>query len=795
MIPLTGKRPRAISLKISGMHCQNCALTIERELRSLDGVLEANVSFASSKALVIVEPGRLSVDELEEAFRRVGYGVEREKIKLRLREAVDPTLAARLEGELAELEGVRRASVDAATGAVTVEYLPGLASERDIVRVITDLGLRVVEEVAEPTEGPERGLRATALLGLALAAPIMLYNNHLISRMLPLGGTAQAAYLLFALATVVQLGIGRRFYQGAIRAARVGTANMDTLVSLGTTSAYLLSVWHTFPVPDWRYIYYDSSAAVIALVLLGKYLEERMRGRTSAAIRKILEAQPKTAKVIRDGEVIELPTAAVRTGDIVIVAPGERVPVDGVVVEGSSWVDESLLTGESTPVSKGPGDDVVGGSIVLESPLKVKASRVGEEAFVGRVAALVEEALERKPAIQRTVDRIAGLFAYAVMGVAAVTLAGWLALGAELGRAVINAVSVLVVACPCALGLATPTAVAVGIGRAASLGVLFRRAEAVEAASKVSCVVLDKTGTLTEGRPRVVEAWTAPGWSEGEVLALAATAEYLSPHPLAEAIVRRAVELGLEVGEPDELTVVPGAGVRATVRGRRVVVGSVRMVGGEVELDEAVKAAVNAMQSRGETVVAVEVDGDLAGILGLRDEPKRGAREAIEELKAMGLRVIMLTGDSEATARAIAAELGIDEFRAEVTPEGKVEAIAELQREGCAVAMVGDGFNDAPALSRADLGVAIGGGTDVAVEAGDVILIRDDPRDVAVALKIGRRIVRQIRQNLAWAFAYNVVLIPLAALGVLYPVYAGLAMAMSSISVTGWSLTLARYRP
>ncbi len=792
---MTEGRPRAISIKISGMHCQNCALAIERELRSLDGVMEANVSFASGKALVIAEPRRLSADELERAIRRLGYGVEREKVRLRLREAVDPTLAAKLEVELSKLEGVRRASVDAATGLVTVEYLPGFSSERDVIRVITDLGLRVTEEVTEPSEGPESGLRAMALLGLALAIPIMLCNNHIISGMMPLGGTPDSAYLLFALATAVQLGIGRRFYQGAIRAARAGTANMDTLVSLGTTSAYLLSVWHTFPVPDWRYIYYDSSAAVIAFVLVGKYLEERMRGRTSAAIRKILEAQPKTARVIRGGEVIKIPTAAVRAGDIVLVAPGERVPVDGVVVGGSSWVDESLLTGESTPVSKGPGDEVVGGSIVLESPLRVRATRVGEEAFVGRVAALVEEALERKPAIQRTVDRIAGLFAYAVMGVAGVTLAGWLAVGADLGRAVINAVSVLVVACPCALGLATPTATAVGIGRAASLGVLFRRAEAVEVASRVSCVVLDKTGTLTEGRPRVVEAWTAPGWSEGEVLTLAAAAEYLSPHPLAEAIVRRAVDLGLEVGEPEDLTVVPGAGVRATVRGRRVVVGSVSMVGREVELDDSTEAAVEAMRSRGETVVAVGVDGELAGILGLRDEPKRGARESVEELKAMGLRVIMLTGDSEATARAIAEELGIDEFRAEVTPEGKVEAIAELQEEGCAVAMVGDGFNDAPALSRADLGVAIGGGTDVAVEAGDVILIRDDPRDVAAALKIGRRVVRQIRQNLAWAFAYNVVLIPLAASGILYPVYAGLAMAMSSISVTGWSLTLARYRP
>ena len=810
------KKKESLTLKIGGMHCANCALTVEKALREIEGVEQADVSFATEKAFVTLDPSVAEISDLEHAVEGTGYRVAREKVRLKVSGLADASDARGVERTLSSMEGVKRASVDHISGYASVEYNSALISLADISRTLDSLGFRVVgEEFAVSVEQREaKRLKRLAALGMALTIPVMIYSHgSMLLReyvtFLPLLGQPASAYLLFVLSSVVQVLIGGRFYLGAIRAARMRTANMDTLVALGTTAAFLLSVRYTFPTPNWDYIYYDSSVAVLSFVLLGKYFEAKMKGRTSAVVKRILELRPKRARVIRDGSELEISVEAIKPGDLMVVRPGERVPTDGLVVGGRSAVDESMVTGESIPVEKKAGEEVIGGSVNREGSLKVEATKVGADTFISQVAKLVEDALGRKPPIQRIVDRVAGYFTFGVISVALLTFALWyLLVGVEFARALLYTVAVLVVACPCALGLATPTAITVGMGKGAEYGIFIKNGDAIETASKLDLLVFDKTGTLTRGEPQVVD-WAVVRpiiamnptsnrtgrTSEELLLSLAATAEKNSEHPLAEAIVRRAEEAGVEIAEPVDFISIPGKGVRAKYDDMNLLVGSVKLMAEKgVEMNGAEEVADKMMED-GKTVVGVAVDGRIFGLLGLMDTPRKEALGALSALKHMGLEVTMITGDNERTAKAIAKQLEIGEVLANVLPGDKATEIAELQERGKVVGMIGDGVNDAPALTQADVGFAIGSGTDIAIEAGDVVLVRDDLNDVVASVQLSKRTVRQVMQNLGWAFLYNTVLIPVAALGRLYPVYAGIAMALSSISVTSWSLLMKRYVP
>ncbi|HEX2557882.1 MAG TPA: heavy metal translocating P-type ATPase [Nitrososphaera sp.] len=794
---------RRTLLKVGGMHCAGCVNSIQRYVSALQGVSKVEVNLANERAVVEYDPSKIKVDAIEKAIKEAGYRVVYEKVILGIEGITDSSDAQRLEQSIGQMEGVRAVSVNYGSSQASVEYNPVLASLADIRKKIADSGYSVSSEAAQASaqDIEARKLRTLFFIGLVFTVPVVLFSYPEVFRFVPLAGTDAAAYIAFAAASIVQFIPGSRFYAGAFRIARLKSANMDTLVVLGTTTAYAFSALHTFPSPSWHSIYYDASALVITFIILGKYLEIKTKGRTSSIIRKMLELQPRAARVKKgDGTEVETPIELIQSGDIIIARPGERIPVDSVVVQGESAVDESMVNGESIPAHKKAGDRVIGGTVNTEGMLLVKATKVGADSFLSQVVRLVEDAMGKKPAMQKMVDRVAGYFAYAVMIIAAATFVGWYLLApGDLGSAIIPAVAILVVACPCALGLATPTAIMVGMGKGASNGVIFKSGDSIETLSKVSVAVFDKTGTLTTGRPSVTdivqlqEVLPAAGSvqaGEQQVLELAATAEQWSEHPLAKAIVARAKSNNIQPKDVDDFQATPGLGVTAAYRGTKIRVGSPGFIDANSSAD-----IVDKMQREGKTVVLVSVDSRVVGAIGLLDTPKQGAMEAIAELKSLGIEPVMLTGDNMMTAKEIARMVGIERVFAGVLPSGKVDVVKKLQQEGNKVAMIGDGINDAPALTAADVGIAIGSGTDLAVEAGNVVLIRDDIRDVVSSVRIARKIVSKIRQNLIYAFAYNVVLIPVAAVGLLYPALAGLAMAASSVSVTASSLALRRWSP
>ena len=587
------------------------------------------------------------------------------------------------------------------------------------------------------------------------------------------------------------------------------SANMDTLVVTGTTAAYLFSVFNTFPTPAWHNIYFDASAIVITFIILGKYLENKTKGKASSIIKMMLELQPKTARIKRDGKEIEIPIEQIKPGDMMIIRPGEKIPVDSVVVEGHSAVDESMITGESMPVEKKPSDLVIGGTINREGALVVRAEKVGSDTMLSQIVHLVEDAMGRKPPMQRLVDKVAGYFAIIVLIVAAVTFMSWYFVAPpgehHIALALIPAVAILVVACPCALGLATPTAVMVGMGKGAQHGVIFKGGDALEMLSKIKVAVFDKTGTLTEGKPQVIDLLSlkqitlADGNvttnSEEKILEIAGIAEKNSEHPLAKSIVQKARELNLDLPDPSDFVAIPGKGVKATYNGNTILVGSPKQLESEGIKIKTAEEFISRFQQEGKTVVLVAFDNQLIGLISLLDSPKQSAKAALRSLKNHGVEIVMLTGDNEKTASTIAKELSIDRVVANVMPSDKVEVIRDLQSTGKKVAMIGDGINDAAAIMQSDVGIAIGSGTDVALEAGKIVLIRDDLRSVVAAIEISKKTVSKIRQNLFYAFAYNTILIPVAGLGLLYPALAGLAMAASSVSVTLSSLSLKRWTP
>ncbi|MEO0743519.1 MAG: heavy metal translocating P-type ATPase [Bacteroidota bacterium] len=748
------------TLSVQGMTCAACSGRVERALGKVPGVVEATVNLATERATVRFRPAEVARLDLDQVVRDAGYDV------ISVAEAVSDDIPAREDAEQEARAQERR----------SLQRRLWIAAGFTLPIVLLDMGAMLVTPVHE------------ALMALL---PMQTWR-----------------FVFFALASVVQFGPGLRFYRTGWAAVRHGAPDMNTLVALGTSAAYGYSVVATFLPsilpPGANHVYYEASATVITLILVGKYLEALAKGRTSEAIRALLRLQPDTARVERSGQYVETLIAEVVVGDRVQVRPGERVPVDGVVIEGRSFVDEAMLTGEPVPVEKGEGDLVVGGTVNQAGSFTLRATQVGANTVLQQIIRMVEAAQGSKPAVQALADRVVAVFVPIVLIIAASTFAVWLAVGPDpaLTYALVAAVSVLIIACPCAMGLATPTAVMVGTGKAAQLGVLFRRGEALQTLTEVEVVALDKTGTLTEGRPTLTDVVTASGFEDDEVLRLVAAVEARSEHPIAAALMRAAEERGLDAPDVSGFTATPGFGVAGAIEGRAIVVGADRFMAQQGLDVDAFAAVAERLAAEGKTPLYAAIDGHLAAILAVADPVKPTTPAAIASLRGLGLRVAMVTGDTATTAHAIAARLGIDDVRAEVLPADKAEAVQALQHGARRVAFVGDGINDAPALAQADVGVAIGTGTDIAIEAADLVLMGDDLRGLTRSLGLATATLRTIRQNLFWAFAYNVVLIPVAA-GVLYPltgtllspVFAAAAMGLSSVFVLANALRLRRWTP
>jgi Cu+-exporting ATPase len=790
--PTTGP---TFDLPITGMSCASCVGRVEKALASVPGVTAASVNLATETASIHTE-AKVPTATLVAAVQRAGYDVASRSHTLRIGDMTCASCVARVEKALLKLPGVLSASVNLATEQAQVLTLSALPIA-SLVAAVEAAGYQASaagDAAPVPKEWPEWWPVALAgLLTLPLTVPMLLapFGVHW---MLP--GVWQ-----WLLATPVQFGLGARFYIAGWKAVRAGAGNMDLLVALGTTAAYGLSLWLLFApgAGAMPHLYFESSAVVITLVLLGKWLEARAKRQTTDAIRSLNALRPTTARVQRDGVELELPAEQVRVGDSVVVRPGERLPVDGVVLEGRSHADESLITGESLPVAKAPGDRVTGGAINGEGLLVLRTTNVGAETTLARIVRLVESAQAAKAPIQRVVDRVSAVFVPVVLGIAVLTFVGWLAWAGDWQAGLVNAVAVLVIACPCALGLATPTAIMAGTGVAARHGILVKDVLALEVAHAVGKVAFDKTGTLTEGRPVLAALLPAMGHDAASLLRGAAALQQGSEHPLARAVMARAAADGLAVPVASGQHALPGRGVAGVAEGRQLTLASSRLLT-EWGVDAGpLQTEANTLEADGRTLSWL-LEGEagaatLIGLLAFGDTVKPAAVAAVARLRAMGVGVVMLTGDNAGSAAAVARELGIDEVRANVLPEAKAEAVAALKAGGVRVAMVGDGINDAPALAAADVGIAMGTGTDVAMNVAGITLMRGDPRLVADAIDVSRRTMAKIRQNLFWAFAYNVVGIPLAAFGLLNPVVAGAAMALSSVSVVSNALLLRRWRP
>ncbi|HUG15569.1 MAG TPA: heavy metal translocating P-type ATPase, partial [Thermomicrobiales bacterium] len=841
--PETNAASREARLPITGMTCASCVRRVEKALEKVDGVQRASVNLATERATVAYDPERVTTDALVQAVTKAGYGVgdiavdepvpampapiapdeQTGEADFPIEGMTCASCVRRVERALTKVEGVSEATVNLATERARVHFNPAIATPDALRAAIEKAGYKVGEQappvpasapaISAPAAEPEDRLEARrqreiddlrrkwqVSLGIGAAMMALMYVDIGVSM------TTLAPLLLIA-AAVVQFWAGRVFYTAAWAAAKHGSTNMNTLVAIGTSVAFGYSAFVTL-WPDLSdrlgfpfYLYYETAAIIVALILMGRWLEARAKKQTGGAIRALMGLQARTARVIRDGVEHDIPIEAVRVGDLVRVRPGEKAPVDGVIVEGASAIDESMLTGESIPVEKAPGDEVIGATINKTGSFVFRATKVGRDTTLAQIVRLVEDAQGSKAPMQRLADTISGYFVPVVLVLALLAFTAWLLFGPSLIFAVTVAIAVLIIACPCALGLATPTAIMVGTGKAAEHGILVRGGEALEMTRRITAIVLDKTGTLTRGKPAVTRIIATNGLSENDLLRLAASAEVPSEHPLGEAIVARASELRLDLPNAQRFQSITGKGVEAHVDGRHMLIGNRALLEQHAIDMNGLGEQADDLARRGATPMYVAIDGQAAGLIAVADTLRPESAEAVSQLKALGLEVWMLTGDNRATADAIAREVGIEHVLAEVLPVQKAAKVQELQAQGKVVAMVGDGINDAPALAQADLGISIGTGTDVAMAASDITLVGGDLRNIVTAIALSRKTVSTMKQGLFWAFAYNVLLIPVA-MGVLYPAFAILlnpvlaaaAMAMSSVSVVTNALRLRRFR-
>ena len=814
---------KTLTVPVLGMTCANCVASVERNAKKVNTVADAAVNFASERLSINYDPAVSTAKEvLTDVIARVGragYSVPTDTVELPLLGMTCANCANTIQRRLTKVEGVLNAEVNYANERATVEFVPGVTSYSDLVAAVRKAGYDVVETAASAASDDAEAMARAAelhhqqirlLVGVLFSLPLFLLS---MARDFSLVGDwahePWVNWLFLALATPVQFYVGWDYYVGAYKSLRNGSANMDVLVAMGSSVAYVYSVAvlialtlgnHTLG----HHVYFETAAVIITLIVLGKLLEVRAKGQTSAAIKKLIGLQAKTARVVRNGEERDIPIAEVVKHDLVLVRPGEKIPVDGMVTDGHSAVDESMITGESLPVEKAVGDTVIGATINKQGLLKFKATKVGKETALAQIIRLVEQAQGSRAPIQRVVDQVAAYFVPAVIGLAVLTFLVWWFVGGDFVPALIRLTAVLVIACPCAMGLATPTSIMVGVGKGAENGILFKNSAALEQAHKLTAIVLDKTGTITKGQPSVTDV-VASGQvvlTSDELLRLAASAERGSEHPLGESIVRSAKERGLALSEPVAFEGIAGHGIAATVDGHKVLLGNLRLMQREGVHLNGLAPKAEALQAAAKTAMWLAVDGQASALIGVADTIKDGSKEAVAALHKLGLTVVMMTGDNEATAQAIAKEVGIDRIFAEVLPGDKAKHVTKLQAEGYKVAMVGDGINDAPALAQADVGIAIGTGTDVAIETADVTLMRGDLRSVPQALALSKATMRNIKQNLIWAFGYNIALIPIAAgilapfpwapdfLRQLHPILAAGAMAFSSISVVSNALRL-----
>ena len=787
-------------LKIKGMTCASCANAIERSLKKTDGVSNARVNFASETAHIDYYPDKVTLNTLQTAIESAGdYHIVTERADFKLIGMTCSSCVKTIERALKSVPGVISANVNFATERAIVEFIPNLTNKELLIKSVKDSGYNAIDESKLDKEKEKSDkeiihLKVKLALGVALSVPIIILSMGISS--------FQWKNLILLILTIpIQFLVGLQFLKGAVKTAIHLRANMDTLVALGTLTAFTYSTIITineitigFNIENVYHIYFEASAVVITLILLGKYLEARAKGKTSEAIKKLMGLQAKFARVIRDNNEIDLPIEEVIVGDIVIVRPGERIPVDGVVKSGESYVDQSMLTGEPVPVRMVKGSDVVGATLNQRGTLNIIAKKVGMETVLAQMIKLVNEAQGSKAPIQRFADKVAGIFVPIVISIAIITLIVWLISGSALSVALLKMVAVLVIACPCAMGLATPTAIMVGTGKGAEHGILIKDAQTLEKAHHINTIVFDKTGTLTEGKPKVIDIIPLNNHKENEVIQYAASIEKSSEHPLGEAIVRKANELGISLESITNFESISGKGIQGKLNAKTLLLGNNKLMNDFNIPIQSVNSEVLKLENQAKTVVYVSLDNMLIGIISISDQIKNSTKKAIKILENMSIETIMLTGDNRTTAEIIAKELGINRVIAEVLPQDKINLIKELQNQGKKVAMVGDGINDAPALAQADVGIAIGSGTDIAMEASDITLIKDDLLGVSQAILLSKQTLRTIKINLFWAFIYNIIGIPIAALGYLDPMIAGGAMALSSVSVVSNSLLLKRFR-
>lgn len=789
-------KTKHITIHIAGMTCAACSNRVEKVLNRKEGV-EANVNLTTEKASINYDPDMVTIEDIKETIERLGYQVAVEKMEIDISGMTCAACSNRIEKVLNRQEGVERASVNLAAESAVIEYHPGITSEDALIEVIEKLGYGAKaksdreEKQARKSKEIKR-MRIKLIASAILSFPLLVTMlDHLFG--LPVPKLLMNPWFQFALATPVQFVIGWPFYKGAFRSLRGGSANMDVLVAMGTSAAYVYSIYEgikAMTVPGYEaHLYFETSALLITLILFGKYLEANAKGRTKQALAALMKLQAKEARIIVDGVEKMIPVEEVKVGDLLLIKPGEKIPVDGIVVKGDTYVDESMLTGESIPIYKTVDDEVIGATLNKNGTIEMRAVKVGKDTALANIIQAVEEAQGSKAPIQRLADKISGIFVPIVVVIASVTFLTWLFFVSpnDFESALVAAIAVLVIACPCALGLATPTSIMVGTGKAAENGILFKGGEHLERTHLIDTVVFDKTGTITKGKPEVTDFT-----GDDELLMLAASVERGSEHPLAEAMVAYAVEKGVDLLPVESFKAVPGQGVKAFVSGKEVLVGSRRFMRNHGVDIEPYEDDTYWLEEEGKSVVLIAVDRVCKGIAAVADTVKETAKEAVEQLKAEGIDVLILTGDNERTAKAVGKAVGIDHVLAEVLPEDKANKIKELKAEGRNVAMVGDGINDAPALAEADIGIAIGTGTEVAIEAADVTILGGELLLIPKALKISRLTIRNIRQNLFWAFAYNSAGIPIAAAGLLAPWVAGAAMAFSSLSVVSNALRLKR---